>query len=140
MDTSNKVSNSSQQTTADSETEVESHCLYLQKMVLRNSRSCTDTCVTFQPDLTVLVGENASGKSALIDALRLTTFSENEDRPLTFDADRDRTFECEYTTSVDMEFTDLSIGQKAVYPSQLVDRDSILQYNTDFSSDRDTPY
>jgi|CXWL01.1.fsa_nt_gi putative ATP-dependent endonuclease of OLD family len=34
-------------------------------------RSCTDTVVKFRPDLTVLVGENNSGKSNIIDALRI---------------------------------------------------------------------
>ncbi|AIY44525.2 hypothetical protein G155_01795 [Mycobacterium sp. VKM Ac-1817D] len=30
--------------------------------------------VKFAPDLTVVVGENAAGKSAIVDALRLVTF------------------------------------------------------------------
>jgi putative ATP-dependent endonuclease of OLD family len=95
--------------------------------------------VSFQPDLTVLVGENASGKSALIDALRLTTFSENEDRPVSFIPERDHSFHVDSsdTTSIDLAYTNLTLGQKAAYLAQLVDKDQVLRYNTDFSNDPD---
>ena len=42
-------------------------------VALSNFRSCYDTTVTFQPTLTLLVGENNSGKSNVIEALRLAT-------------------------------------------------------------------
>jgi putative ATP-dependent endonuclease of OLD family len=89
--------------------------------------------------LTVLVGENASGKSALIDALRLTTFSENEDRPLSFIPERDQSFHLHSSdaTSIDLTYTNLTLGQKAAYLAQLVDEDQDLRYNTDFSNNPD---
>ena len=45
--------------------------MFLAKLAIRNFRSCYDTSVTFQEDVTVLVGENNSGKSNVIEALRL---------------------------------------------------------------------
>lgn len=47
--------------------------MYLRKLDLKNFRSCLATSVVLQEDLTVLVGENNSGKSNVIDALRLVT-------------------------------------------------------------------
>lgn len=113
--------------------------LYLNRIDLHNFRSCRETTVSLQPNLTVLVGENASGKSALIDALRLTTFSENEDRPLSFIPERDQSFHLRSSeaTSIDLTYTDLTLGQKAAYLAQLVDEDQVLRYNTDFSNDPD---
>src|SRR5271170_1430068 len=45
----------------------------LSRLSLSNFRSCEGAEVCFAEDLTVLVGENASGKSAVIDAIRLVT-------------------------------------------------------------------
>jgi len=47
--------------------------MYLKELNLRNFRSFSECSVTFQPDLTILVGENNSGKSNVIDAIRLLT-------------------------------------------------------------------
>ena len=47
--------------------------IHLSQLTLRRFRSCDDVTVTFQPDLTVLVGENNGGKSNIIDAIRLLT-------------------------------------------------------------------
>ena len=46
---------------------------YLQTSRLANFRSCYDTTVQLQPTLTLLVGENNSGKSDVIEAIRLAT-------------------------------------------------------------------
>lgn len=43
------------------------------RLRLENFRSCDSVAVDFSEDLTVIVGENASGKSAVIDAVRLAT-------------------------------------------------------------------
>lgn len=45
--------------------------MHLDTIRLNRFRSCTDTTVKFRQDLTVLVGENNSGKSNIIDALRI---------------------------------------------------------------------
>jgi len=47
--------------------------MYLQEVSLINFRSFKSNTVSLQPDLTILVGENNSGKSNTIDALRLLT-------------------------------------------------------------------
>lgn len=47
--------------------------MYLSSAKLKNYRSFDDCEIDFQPDLTVLVGENNGGKSNAIDAIRLLT-------------------------------------------------------------------
>ncbi|MCI3226035.1 ATP-dependent endonuclease [Streptomyces sp. NP-1717] len=47
--------------------------MYLRQLGIRNFRSCYDIEVDFQPGITLLVGENNSGKSNVIEALRLAT-------------------------------------------------------------------
>jgi putative ATP-dependent endonuclease of the OLD family len=47
--------------------------MYLMKLDLSNFRSFKSATVTLQPELTILVGENNSGKSNAIDAIRLLT-------------------------------------------------------------------
>jgi putative ATP-dependent endonuclease of OLD family len=47
--------------------------MYLRQLGIRNFRSCYDVEVEFQPGITLLVGENNSGKSNVIEALRLAT-------------------------------------------------------------------
>lgn len=47
--------------------------MHLGLLKATNFRSCRQSKFWFQPDLTVLVGENNSGKSNIIDAIRLVT-------------------------------------------------------------------
>ncbi|BCD97708.1 ATP-dependent nuclease [Marinagarivorans cellulosilyticus] len=47
--------------------------MYLKELTLNNFRSFKSSMVSLQSDLTILVGENNSGKSNAIDALRLIT-------------------------------------------------------------------
>lgn len=47
--------------------------MYLKELNLKNFRSFKENKVTFQQNLTILVGENNSGKSNTIDAIRLLT-------------------------------------------------------------------
>ncbi|MDW8804204.1 AAA family ATPase [Streptomyces scabiei] len=47
--------------------------MYLDRLHLRGFRSAADTTVSFQPGVTVLVGENNAGKSNVMDAIRLLT-------------------------------------------------------------------
>ncbi len=49
------------------------HGMYLRTLRLSNFRSCYQTAVELRPTLTLLVGENNSGKSNIIEALRLAT-------------------------------------------------------------------
>lgn len=47
--------------------------MYLSRLSIKNFRSCYDLKVDFQPGITLLVGENNSGKSNIIESLRLAT-------------------------------------------------------------------
>lgn len=47
--------------------------MHIKNLVIQNFRSFKLDTVTFEPDLTILVGENNCGKSNTIDALRLLT-------------------------------------------------------------------
>lgn len=47
--------------------------MHLEALRLQRFRSCEDTTVKLQADLTVLVGENSGGKSNIVDAIRLLT-------------------------------------------------------------------
>ena len=66
--------------------------MHLSSLALTNFRACRDTVVRFAPDLTVLVGENASGKSAVVDAVRLVTFPVSGRQTAWFSANRDLEF------------------------------------------------
>ncbi|MFI9274646.1 ATP-dependent nuclease [Kitasatospora sp. NPDC052896] len=47
--------------------------MFVSRLTVKNFRSCRDLTVELQPDITLLVGENNSGKSNVIEALRLAT-------------------------------------------------------------------
>lgn len=47
--------------------------MYLKKLTISRFRSCKETEVELQQELTVLVGENNSGKSNILDTIRLLT-------------------------------------------------------------------
>ncbi|MEU9369517.1 AAA family ATPase [Streptomyces avermitilis] len=47
--------------------------MYLSKLGIKNFRSCYDVEVEFRPGITLLVGENNSGKSNVIESLRMAT-------------------------------------------------------------------
>lgn len=61
----------------------------LKRLTIGNFRSCVDTIVDLTEDLTVLVGENASGKTAIVDAIRLGTTSALEGKGLSFAPEKD---------------------------------------------------
>ncbi|MFE9240497.1 putative ATP-dependent endonuclease of OLD family [Streptomyces griseus] len=47
--------------------------MYLSRLSIKNFRSCYELKVDFQPGITLLVGENNSGKSNVVESLRLAT-------------------------------------------------------------------
>ncbi|MDE0419522.1 MAG: AAA family ATPase [Gammaproteobacteria bacterium] len=47
--------------------------MHLKELSLVNFRSFSDEAVSFEPKLTVLVGENNGGKRNIIDAIRLVS-------------------------------------------------------------------
>lgn len=114
----------------------------LERLTIRNFRSCRDTVLSLADGLTVLVGENASGKSAIIDALRLSTISAKQDRMLAFSPETDPSFEAAPSerTTVKLRFGELTAGQKATFLTQLVDADESLTYTHEYDPSEGIPY
>lgn len=114
----------------------------LERIKINNFRSCRATEVALAKGLTVLVGENASGKSAVIDTLRLITLPAKQDRRVAFSVDTDRNFEAQddENTTIQLTYSDLSHGQKAAFTTQLVDPDESLRYTFEFDAKEDVPY
>ena len=81
--------------------------MVLSSITIRNFRSCYETTIPFRRDVTVLVGENNSGKTNVIDALRLVL------APL--GARRTRYF----------EVTDLSFGREGESVEMIATFDSL---------------
>ena len=86
--------------------------MYLQGLNLENFRSFEKDEILFGPELSILVGENNSGKSNIIDAIRLLTFPLNgrreiycEPTDIRFDSKK-RNFE------LSAQYTDLNSGQQ----------------------------
>lgn len=113
----------------------------LKQLQLKNFRSCVDTTVELSDDLTVLVGENGSGKSNIIDAIRLATTSALEHRSIWFDQDRDRSFDKskDVVIEITQTFGELSTQEKAVYLAQLVDDHDDLTYKLSFNTSAKIP-
>src|SRR5919112_5242222 len=49
----------------------------IKKLVLNNFLSHKDTCIRFDPGITVFVGHNGSGKSSIIDSITFALFNEH---------------------------------------------------------------
>ncbi|MBY6385363.1 AAA family ATPase [Rhodococcus erythropolis] len=116
--------------------------MWLKELALKNFRSCEDVVVELSRDITVLVGENASGKSAIIDGIRAVTTSALERGGLSYSADTDATrgSAAEAPVEVSARYTDLSDAQKAVFMTELVDEHHDLIYKNTLTRDPDEPY
>ncbi|WP_370122406.1 ATP-dependent endonuclease [Arthrobacter sp. MW3 TE3886] len=113
----------------------------LSSLKMSNFRSCIETDLSLTGDLTVLVGENGSGKSNLIDAIRLSTASALEHKSLWFDPERDRSYSSVKSAPIEIQqsFTELSAQQEAIYMAQLVDDDETLTYTLNLATGADLP-
>lgn len=101
------------------ESVVKSQMMHLASLRLRNFRSCVDTTVHFEKDLTVLVGENNGGKTSVLDALRLLTTPSDGRRtryPEVRDVHRDTP---ESPIKLDARFEKLSQSQKGWFLTAL---------------------
>lgn len=115
--------------------------MYLTDLKIKNFRSCVDTETRFKEHLTVLVGENGSGKSNVIDAIRLLTPSALEHRSFWFNPERDTTEWMDTaSTTVEMQgiYGGLSVEQKAVFLPELVDGDDNLTYTLSLNASPNT--
>lgn len=113
--------------------------MYLQSLTLSNFRSCYYTTVTLQPTLTLLVGENNSGKSNVIEALRLATAPLNLRRTRYFEADdRSRGRDGE-AVELGLELDGLTEIQQSQYLTALDITTGRVLYKTRFRPDADVP-
>ena len=115
----------------------------LADLKIKNFRSCVNTEISFKEHLTVLVGENGSGKSNIIDAIRLLTPSALEHRSFWFDSERDTTEWMDAaSTTVEIQGTyrGLSTEQQAVFLPELVDDDDSLTYTLSLNASPNTSW
>jgi len=112
--------------------------MYLQSLKLSNFRSCYDTTVEFQPTLTLLVGENNSGKSNVIEALRLATAPLNLRRTRFFEPE-DRSHGRSGPVELDFVLDDLTDIQQAQYITALDIKSGQARYKARFRPDEDVP-
>jgi len=115
--------------------------MWLSTLELKNFRACRRTTVKFAPDLTVLVGENASGKTAIIDAIRLATFPASGRQTMWFSTEKDLAHGTERGETVELSarYAELSEVEKAVYLAELVDSHDDLIYTASFATGSGVP-
>lgn len=110
--------------------------MYLSQLVCTHFRSCYSTTVHFQDDMTVLVGENNSGKSNIIDALRLATAPANGRRSRYFEESDLSRSAGSPTIKLQTIFDGLSEIQKGLYFTAMHVTSEQCFYSTEFSTER----
>lgn len=113
--------------------------MYLRGLRLANFRSCYDTAVAFRPTLTLLVGENNSGKSNVIEALRLATAPLNLRRSRYFEPDDLSHGRAEQTIELGLELDGLTISQQGHYFPALDMATKRALYTVRFRPDETVP-
>src|SRR5258708_23657075 len=113
--------------------------MYLRTLRLSNFRSCYDTAVAFGPTLTLLVGENNSGKSNVIEALRLATTPLNLRRTRYFDPEDLSHGRDGQPIGVDLQLDGLTSIQQGQYIAALDLESGQAIYKVRFQVDPTTP-
>jgi putative ATP-dependent endonuclease of OLD family len=113
--------------------------MYLRTLRLSNFRSCYQMAVTFGPTLTLLVGENNSGKSNVIEALRLVTTPLSLRRTRYFDADDLSHGRTEHAIELDLELDGLTLIQQGQYYAALDLKTKQALYKARFRPDEAIP-
>ena len=108
--------------------------MYLQSLKLSNFRSCYDTTAEFRPTLTLLVGENNSGKTNIIEALRLATAPLNLRRSRFFESE-DRSHGRNEPVELDLVLDGLTDIQEAQYIPALDIKSGQVRYKVRFRPD-----
>lgn len=88
---------------------------------IRNFRKIEDLSVTFPKGLTVIVGENNTGKTAIVDALRLMLFSSRDFEALRLNEDDFRRGSQNSPIEISCTFCDLSDADEVNFQECLVD-------------------
>ncbi|SFO06580.1 AAA domain-containing protein [Streptomyces sp. cf124] len=109
--------------------------MYLRQLDVKNFRSCYDVTVDFQPGITLFVGENNSGKSNVIEALRLATTPLNCRATRWFDeADQSHGRE-DQEAQFRATYDGLSAAQRAHYITALDVESNQAAYTTTYKRD-----
>ncbi|WP_413252149.1 AAA family ATPase [Streptomyces caniferus] len=107
----------------------------MRRLDVKNFRSCYDIKVEFRPGITLLVGENNSGKSNVIEALRMATTPLNRRATRWFDeSDPSHGREAERSQFRAM-YDGLSAAQRAHYIAALDVETSQAAYTTTYRRD-----
>jgi putative ATP-dependent endonuclease of the OLD family len=85
--------------------------LYLRTLTLENFRACKSLIVDLDRHLTILAGENNSGKSTILDALRLLTFPLDDRRDFYPSPEHITDGSIDNFFNVSAEFAELTDGQ-----------------------------
>ncbi|ROO63104.1 putative ATP-dependent endonuclease of OLD family [Micromonospora sp. Llam0] len=112
--------------------------MYLAGLRLTNFRSCRDVEIKLQPGLTLLVGDNNSGKSNVIDAIRLLTTPLSGRRVRYLEAD-DVSTGADGPIEIVGEFDGLTRFQQGQYIGALDLATNKAYYMTRFRPDMDVP-
>lgn len=92
----------------------------LQSLHIRNFRKIEDLTVNFPPGLSVIVGENNAGKTAIIDALRLVLFSSRDYDSLRLNEDDFRRDADDAAIEIECTFCDLEDEDEVRFQECLV--------------------
>lgn len=95
--------------------------MWLRELQIQNFRKIKELIVEFPRGLTVLLGENNSGKTAIIDALRLILFSSRDFDSLRLTEDDFRTSTNYAPIEISCRFTDLADEDEVHFQECLVD-------------------
>jgi putative ATP-dependent endonuclease of OLD family len=95
--------------------------MFLESLKLKNFRSFEDERICFSKGLTIFVGENNSGKSNAVDALRLITSPLNGRREIYCESTDIRFGSAEPKFELDATFADLSLYQQGRLISAVTD-------------------
>lgn len=113
--------------------------MFLSELRIENFRSCYDTVVSLREDVTVLVGENNSGKSNVVDALRLAISPMGGRRTRYFEPG-DVSFGHEIDgIGITLRFDGLTEIQRGQYLTALDVSSMTAVYGTRFEIDPDRP-
>jgi len=115
--------------------------MYLKRFNVEGFRSCWNTEVVLQPELTLLVGENNAGKSNIIEALRLATSPLSHRRSRFFEPDDVNRRRPEGPVTLKSTFANASLFQQAQFISGLDMNSRSIQHASRFyPSDEKHPY
>lgn len=95
--------------------------MWLRELHIRNFRKIDELIVNFPRGLTVLVGENNSGKTTIVDALRLMLFSSRDFESLRLTEDDFRAGTDYIPIEISCRFTGLQDEDEVHYQESLVD-------------------